>query len=235
MKKLFLTVIVVFLIGVTSYAGPHTKEYLDAKKCIERFEKGINNATTCDDLYQNIFAFYMDLLTYSDVEYDADERMTEKEEQELDDWLERVTNRCEMLLEQWDCETDEDKAEDVSPIEESEWVVVEEELEEEEVFSIVEVMPEFPGGMPKLSEYLSQNIVYPDEAQKAGIQGKVFVSFVIEKDGSASNVKLIRGIGGGCDEEAIRVVQAMPRWKPGTQRGKPVRVSYSLPVNFTLK
>ena len=237
MKKLFLTVIVVFLIGVTSYARPH-KEYLDAKECVERFEKGVNSATTCDDLYLSIFGFYMDILRYSDVEYADDERMTEKEEQELDDWLERITNRCEMLLEQWDCETDEDETEDAlqrgGSESESEWVVVEEKPDDV-VFTIAEVMPEFPGGSAKMSEYLSQNIVYPVEAQKAGIQGKVFVSFVIEKDGSVSNVEVMRGIGSGCDEEAVRVVKAMPKLKPGTQRGKPVRVSYNLPVVFKLQ
>ena len=106
---------------------------------------------------------------------------------------------------------------------------------EGEVFTIVEEMPEFPGGMGKLAEYLAQNINYPQTAQKAGVQGKVFVNFVVEPDGSVSNVKVIRSLGGGCDEEAVRVVKAMPQWRPGKQRGQAVRVSYNLPINFKLQ
>ena len=103
-----------------------------------------------------------------------------------------------------------------------------------DVYSIVEEMPEYPGGMDKLVEYLSQNIKYPQQAIEKGIEGKVFVSFIVEKDGSVSNVQVQRSLGGGCDEEAVRVVKAMPKWKPGKQRGKTVRVSYTLPVNFKL-
>lgn len=105
---------------------------------------------------------------------------------------------------------------------------------EEETFVMVEEMPEYPGGINKLMEYLSKNIEYPKAARESGIQGRVFVSFIVEKDGSISNVKVIRSIGGGCDEEAVRVVKAMPKWKPGKQRGKAVRVSYMLPVVFKL-
>ena len=113
--------------------------------------------------------------------------------------------------------------------------VVEEEVVEQEIFTIVEEMPEFPGGMAKLGEYLAKNIKYPQMAREAGVKGKVFIAFVIEPDGSVSNVQVLRGIGGGCDEEAIRVVKSMPKWKPGKQRGKAVRVSYNLPVNFQLQ
>ena len=102
------------------------------------------------------------------------------------------------------------------------------------VFSICEVMPEFPGGTEKFMEYLSGNIKYPEAAKDKNISGRVFIQFVVEKDGSVTNVGVMRGIGGGCDEEAIRVVKAMPKWKPGLQDGKPVRVSYILPVNFKL-
>lgn len=102
------------------------------------------------------------------------------------------------------------------------------------VFVVVEENPEFEGGMPALYQYLSQNIHYPKEARENHIQGKVFVSFVIEKDGTVSNAKVLRKIGGGCDEEALRVVQAMPKWKPGRQQGKPVRVQFNLPINFQL-
>lgn len=111
----------------------------------------------------------------------------------------------------------------------------EEEIVEQEIFTIVESMPEFPGGQQAMLEFIARNIKYPPLARESGIQGRVFVNFVVEPDGSVSNVKVIRGIGGGCDEEAIRVVQSMPKWVPGRQRGKPVRVSFTLPVRFTLQ
>ena len=128
-----------------------------------------------------------------------------------------------------DSEADED-----TEIEEIEY---EEVVDEEEIFTVVEKMPEFPGGIQKLYNYLGNNIRYPEVAKEAGIQGKVYISFVVEKDGSIKDVKVLRGIPGGkmCDNEAIRVVKAMPKWSPGKQRGKPVRVSYNLPVQFTLR
>ena len=113
--------------------------------------------------------------------------------------------------------------------------VVEEEVVEQEIFQIVEEMPAFPGGEGKLMEYVSKNIKYPQIARETGIQGRVFVGFVVEPDGSISNVKLLRGIGGGCDEEAMRVIKSLPKWKPGKQRGKAVRVSYQIPVFFKLQ
>ena len=113
--------------------------------------------------------------------------------------------------------------------------VVEEEVQEQEIFQIVEQMPEFPGGEGKLMEYVAKNIKYPQIARETGIQGRVFVGFVVEPDGSISNVKLLRGIGGGCDEEAMRVIKSLPKWKPGKQRGKAVRVSYQIPVFFKLQ
>ena len=116
-------------------------------------------------------------------------------------------------------------------------VKIEEEVDEEEVkiFTVVEQDPEFPGGMEALLKYLAQNIKYPQLARDNGITGKVFVTFVVERDGSIANVKLLRDIGGGCGAEAIRVVKSMPKWNPGKQRGKAVRVQFNLPVNFTLK
>ena len=113
--------------------------------------------------------------------------------------------------------------------------VVEEEVVETEIFQIVEEMPQFPGGDAKLLEYVATHIKYPQIARETGIQGRVFVGFVVEPDGSVSNVKLLRGIGGGCDEEAMRVIKNMPKWKPGKQRGKAVRVSYQIPVMFRLQ
>ena len=105
---------------------------------------------------------------------------------------------------------------------------------EDEIFVVVEKMPEFPGGNEAMAQYITDNIKYPQKAKRKKISGKVFVSFIVEKDGSVSNVEVIRGIGGGCDEEAIRVVSNMPKWEPGTQRGKPVRVKYILPLNFKI-
>lgn len=98
-----------------------------------------------------------------------------------------------------------------------------------------EIMPEFPGGLEALLNYLSRNIRYPTEARQQGIQGRVYLSFVIEKNGSVSTIEILRGIGGGCDEEAIRVVEKMPNWNPGKQNGRPVRVIYNLPVRFSLR
>ncbi len=110
----------------------------------------------------------------------------------------------------------------------------EEEVVEEEVFLVVEDDPEFPGGLSALSQYLASNIKYPQLAKENNITGKVFVSFVVEKDGSVGQVKILRDIGGGCGAEAVRVVKAMPKWKPGKQRGKPVRTQFNLPVDFSL-
>ena len=113
--------------------------------------------------------------------------------------------------------------------------IEDEEIVEEEVFLVVEENPEFPGGPAKLLEYVQKNLKYPMMARESDIQGKVFVGFVVEKDGSISNVKVLRGIGGGCDEEAMRVIKSLPKWKPGKQRGKAVRVSYQIPVFFKLQ
>lgn len=112
---------------------------------------------------------------------------------------------------------------------------VEEEVVEEQIFTIVEEMPSFPGGEAALMKYLGNNIKYPAIAKDAGIQGTVFVTFVVDEEGKVKDVKVLRSIGGGCDEEAIRVVQSMPRWSPGKQRGKSVKVQYNLPIRFTLK
>lgn len=102
------------------------------------------------------------------------------------------------------------------------------------VYQIAEEMPEFPGGVEALMDFVGKNVKYPEEAKEKEISGRVFVSFVIEKDGSVNEVKVMRGIGGGCDEEAVRVIKGMPKWKPGIQKGKPVRVSYMMPINFKL-
>ena len=106
--------------------------------------------------------------------------------------------------------------------------------EADTVYQIVEEMPQFPGGENALMEYVSKNVVYPEEAKEKEIQGRVFISFVVEKDGSIGEVKVLRGIGGGCDEESVRVISDMPKWKPGKQKGEFVRVSYQIPIMFKL-
>ena len=105
---------------------------------------------------------------------------------------------------------------------------------DDEIFLVVENEPEFPGGEDSLYAYIARNIVYPEAAKKEKIEGQVYVSFIVEKDGQLTGVKFLRDIGGGCGEEAIRVVKSMPKWKPGTQRGKPVRVQYHIPLRFIL-
>jgi protein TonB len=106
--------------------------------------------------------------------------------------------------------------------------------DEGKIFTVVEEMPSFPGGEEKLFEYLGK-IKYPSIARENGISGRVYVTFVVDKDGKIKDAKILRGIGGGCDEEALRVVRSMPDWKPGRQNGRNVSVQYNLPVNFNLK
>jgi protein TonB len=111
----------------------------------------------------------------------------------------------------------------------------EEEIVEEEVFTIVETMPEFPGGQAGLLKYLADNVKYPPAAKANSIQGRVYVTFTVGKDGKVRDVKIIRGVHELLDKEALRVVKSLPRYKPGKQRGKAVSVSFNLPINFKLK
>ena len=135
-------------------------------------------------------------------------------------------------LEIEDTEADDETVIDVAPV-----IVAEEEEEEEDtqVFFIVEDMPEFPGGELALRKYIGNSIKYPVIAQENGIQGKVYVTFVVGKDGSVSNASIARGVDPSLDKEALRVVNSLPKWKPGKQRGKPVNVSYTVPINFVLQ
>ena len=107
--------------------------------------------------------------------------------------------------------------------------------DEGKIFTVVEEMPSFPGGEEELFRYLSKGIKYPAIARENNITGRVYVTFVVDKDGKIKEAKVLRGIGGGCDEEALRVVRTMPDWKPGRQNGRNVQVQYNLPVNFNLK
>ncbi len=112
-----------------------------------------------------------------------------------------------------------------------------EEVEEEveEIFTIVEEQPSFPGGISKFYEYVANSIEYPSSARRLNITGRVFVKFVIEKDGTVTDVQVIKGIGAGCDEEARRVIEATPNWNPGKQRGRNVRVYMTVPIMFKLQ
>jgi len=106
---------------------------------------------------------------------------------------------------------------------------------EDEVFTVVEQNPEFVGGQAAMYAWLSKNIKYPAAASRANISGKVFVSFTVNTDGSITDAQVLKGLGFGTDEEAVRVVKSMPRWKPGKQSGRPVRVKYNLPISFQLE
>ena len=127
---------------------------------------------------------------------------------------------------------------DMEMDEESEVEIMDFEEEQEEdpdvVFQHVERMPEFPGGYAALMKYLSKNLRFPAIASENGIQGRVYVNFVVFKDGKIGEVKILKGVDKSLDREALRVVQQMPTWSPGEQRGRPVNVSYNLPVNFAL-
>jgi len=109
-----------------------------------------------------------------------------------------------------------------------------EEVEPEGAFDVVENMPEFPGGAPEMMKFLATNVKYPEEAYSNGIEGRVLLSFIVEKDGSISNVKVVKPVNEAIDAEAVRVVEMMPKWKPGKQNGKVVRVKYTIPVSFRL-
>lgn len=117
----------------------------------------------------------------------------------------------------------------------SNMVFEEETRDEGEIFMIVEEMPEFPGGTEALQRYLAQSVRFPVIAQENGIQGRVYIQFVINQNGEVTNATILRGVDPSLDREALRVVEAMPKWKPGKQRNRPVRVSYTVPINFVLQ
>ena len=116
---------------------------------------------------------------------------------------------------------------------EDEIIEIEEE-DDEEFFMVVENMPEFPGGDAGLMKYIVNNVRYPAIAKEYNITGKVYVSFIVDKSGNVTDVKVVRGVDKNLDAEAVRVVKSLPKYKPGKQRGKPVRVMFTIPINFTL-
>ena len=116
---------------------------------------------------------------------------------------------------------------------EDEEIEIEEE-DDEEFFMVVENMPEFPGGDLGLMKYIQKNVKYPPIAKEYNITGKVYVSFIVDRQGKVTNVKVVRGVDKNLDAEAVRVVKSLPKYKPGKQRGKAVRVMFTIPINFTL-
>ncbi|MDE0771405.1 MAG: energy transducer TonB [Salibacteraceae bacterium] len=127
-----------------------------------------------------------------------------------------------------DTEADEDTEIQMQEIEE------EEEYVELEIFTIVEENAQFPGGESAMNKFLGENLKYPKMAQDAGIQGIVYVTFVVEPSGIITSIKILRGLGGGCDDAAVNAIKKMPKWNAGKQRGKAVRVQFNLPVRFRL-
>ncbi|WP_229363451.1 energy transducer TonB [Flectobacillus sp. BAB-3569] len=105
---------------------------------------------------------------------------------------------------------------------------------EEEIFTAVEQQAEFPGGIPAFAKFLQKNLKYPAAAQRANVQGKVYVQFVVNTDGSIQGVEVLKSVGFGCDEEAVRVIKMVPKWNPGKQSGRPVRSRFTVPINFVL-
>lgn len=105
---------------------------------------------------------------------------------------------------------------------------------QDETYVVVENMPQFPGGTVALQKYIAKNVKYPKRAEKEKAEGKVFVNFVVDKQGSVKNVKVIRGAQIDLNNEAVRVIKSLPKWKPGTQKGKPVNVSFTVPISFSL-
>jgi protein TonB len=124
-------------------------------------------------------------------------------------------------------------AEDFNTEVKEEVQVIEEE-DKTPIFTVVEEMPGFPGGEEARLKFLQDNIQYPQVAKESGISGTVYVSFVVDSKGRVTEAKILRGIGGGCDDEALRVIKLMPPWNPGKQAGKPVRVQFTMPIRFTL-
>ena len=153
--------------------------------------------------------------------------------QTVTDIIEVVTDKVEVKDDFMSTEIDETSAikiTEVTDVEQPDEVV-----EEPVIFTIVEDMPEFPGGELALRRYIGANVRYPEMAKENDIQGTVYVRFVVDTDGSVSNVEVLRGVDPLLDKEAKRVVETLPKWKPGRQRGKAVKVSHSVPIKFALQ
>lgn len=153
---------------------------------------------------------------------EEDEKVQEEEPPTVDDMKDK----------QISTENREGEKTEVDVIDEAPAGVVEEV--KDEVFLVVEEMPEFEGGMGAMQKFIAKSIVYPRQASQMGTEGRVIVSFVINSLGEVQNPEVVKGIGGGCDEEALRVIKLMPKWKAGKQNGRPVKVKFTVPIKFTL-
>ena len=149
------------------------------------------------------------------------DKMFEIEQKEIEEVVEEVKIEDEARIE--NTESDEKVA-----------IIEIEQESDEEFFMVVENMPEFPGGDAGVLKFIQQNMKYPPIAKEYNITGKVYVSFIVDKSGSVTDVKIVRGVDKSLDAEAVRVIKSLPKYKPGTQRGKPVRVMFTIPINFTL-
>jgi protein TonB len=160
-----------------------------------------------------------------------DEEVNEEDEIKTQDEL----NESKVTISVADVKgTDEENGIDVAELIQNQEIAQELGEEEGEVFLIVEQMPEFPGGETALIKYIADHIKYPVSAQEMGIQGKVYITFVVDKNGDVTNATITRGIDPELDKEALRVINSLPKWTPGKQRGQPVKVSYTVPINFTI-
>lgn len=246
MKKLVLTVMAVVSMALISsasnmvssynaYGGgdkcyenvsPHTKQYIDLKKILDECEQEFKSGKSCDDMLVMDLTYLSRLGEFTVEVYPENDQCTKEEEAELNAQLEQIKALVIGIHKQLNCDFGVEDMLD--------YLIEDGELFYNGVQMIVEEMPQFPGDLQDLKDYLAENINYPKEARMKGVQGRVLVSFVVERDGSISNVKAMQGIGSGCDEEAVRVIESMPKWKPGKQSGKLVRVSCVLPVVFEL-
>jgi periplasmic protein TonB len=132
-------------------------------------------------------------------------------------------------------EGEKDKpVEDLTQEPEKELEIKKVEVKEDEIFTAVEQQAEFPGGMGAFGKFLQKNLKYPAAAQRANVSGKVYIQFVVNTDGSIQNVEVLKSVGFGCDEEAVRVIKSVPRWTPGKQSGRAVRSRFTIPISYTL-
>lgn len=214
MLKVGCFVIVLIFLGILGLCSSSNKK--KEKKVKETFRTEKRQAKTKEQIEQNTYVV-------TPVRSENTSVQLENEiipEPEIDAFAETVFDEIEVSL-------DEDVFEEE----------IEPDFSRQKIYQSVEVdeEPKFPGGEHKLLEYIADNTVYPQTAIDEGIQGRVIVSFVVEPNGKVTNVEVLRGIGGGCDEEAVRVVKSLPIWEPGVRRGKNVRVAIAVPVKFALE
>ncbi|MBK8808415.1 MAG: TonB family protein [Bacteroidales bacterium] len=183
-----------------------------------------------------------DLGSVQDALFEAEEipitRQQEIEPPKIDLPKPQVVDQIEIVKDDAkvaDVDIQDSEADDKTAVKVVEVAKVEEEDEkEEEIFVVVETMPEFPGGITAMRKFIAENLEYPEIAREMGVQGKVIVQFVVDKTGKVTNAVVARGIDPSLDKAALKVVNSMPSWKAGKQRGEPVRVKYTLPVSFVL-